>query len=437
MGQVFIDEKGPQETIRIPNTYRDDRRINLGDDLMRSYVADVLYIPEDSLENVNKEYLELVENYRSGQKNKIEKELKGIDILKGNFNFGVASMKEVNSSFYLNLFSMLLDANVSNLLFSVNKMSMVIDARLTQWILQLKAKRFIDSAILFKYSLTKYCELEASEEVIRNLFDPEKTINEILYSIQKDLKEFVAKHKNISRMRNQIAYYKKMIKDIGNGKKLANNVVFEKVSFDWEKVSSDVDLWLSENKLNGIWQPEQSTLILDQGIPSKPFESIGFGNIMVEKDSEEFAGLQLADMLVVITGSYISKLASAVRYDKSEPDKPKHLDAKWFELESHQFDLISKMTEFLFGNDHIYSVIGDTYFDETHLFEMYCRYISSFSNYENYVKKSSELHVKDMFSYLAAATNEKWKLGVQNEFFARNMYGDYMTGIKEGLLRKL
>ncbi|MGR5907955.1 hypothetical protein ACT7DL_16420 [Bacillus paranthracis] len=62
-----------------------------------------------------------------------------------------------------------------------------------------------------------------------------KTINEILYSIQKDLKEFVAKHKNVARMRNQIAYYKKMIKDIGNGKKLANDVVFEKVSFDWEK----------------------------------------------------------------------------------------------------------------------------------------------------------------------------------------------------------
>ncbi|MEC3133660.1 hypothetical protein P9Y16_30835, partial [Bacillus cereus] len=137
MGQVFIDEKGPQETIRIPNTYRDDRRINLGDDLMRSYVADVLYIPEDSLENVNKKYLELVENYRNGQKNKVEKELKG------NFNFGVASMKEVNSSFYLNLFSIILDSNVSNLLFSVNKMPMVIDARLTQWILQVEAKRFI------------------------------------------------------------------------------------------------------------------------------------------------------------------------------------------------------------------------------------------------------------------------------------------------------
>ncbi|HHT7062908.1 TPA: hypothetical protein ACTZ17_005502 [Bacillus cereus] len=68
---------------------------------------------------------------------------------------------------------------------------------------------------------------------------------------------------------------------------------------------------------------------------------------------------------------------------------------------------------------------------------MYCRYISSFSNYDNYDKKKTELHVKDMFIYLAAATNEKWELGVQNELFARNMYGDYMTGINEGVIRKL
>ncbi|WP_142955117.1 hypothetical protein [Bacillus cereus] len=54
-----------------------------------------------------------------------------------------------------------------------------------------------------------------------------------------------------------------------------------------------------------------------------------------------------------------------------------------------------------------------------------------------YVKKSNELHVKDMFIYLAAATNEKWELGVQNELFARNTYGDYMTGINEGVIRKL
>lgn len=75
-------------------------------------------------------------------------------------------------------------------------------------------------------------------------------------------------------------------------------------------------------------------------------------------------------MLVVITKSYISKLASAIRYDKLEREKPKHLDVEWFDLKQHQFDLISKMAQFLFGNDHIYSVIEDTYFDDTHLFEI-------------------------------------------------------------------
>ncbi|MCU5378635.1 hypothetical protein OCA08_15970 [Bacillus cereus] len=437
MGQVFIDEKGPQETIRISKKYRDDRKINLGDDLMRSYVADVLYIPERSLKIVNKKYLRLVENYREEQKNKVEKELKGIDILQGNFTFGAASMKKVNSNFYLKLLNILLDADVSNLLFSVNKMSMVIDARLIQWILQLEAKRFIDSAILFKYSLTKYCELEASEDVIRNLFDSQKTVNEILFSIQKDMKKFVAKHKNNSRMKYQLAEYKKMIKNIGKGKQLANDLAFEKVSFDWDKVSFNVDLWLSENKFKDIWEPEQSTLILDQGIPSKPFESIGFGNLMVEQDSEEFVGLQLADMLVVITGSYISKLASALRYDKTQPEKSKHLDTEWFDLEEHQYDLIFKMTQFLFVNNNIYSVIGDTYFDESLFFEMFCRYINSFSSYESYCEKSSELHVKDMFKYFVAASNEKWKIGVQSEILTRNIYGDYITGIKEGVIRKL
>ncbi|WP_257150498.1 hypothetical protein [Bacillus cereus] len=35
-------------------------------------------------------------------------------------------------------------------------------------------------------------------------------------------------------------------------------------------------------------------------------------------------------MLIVITGSYISKLAFAVRYDKSEPEKSNHLEAGVF-----------------------------------------------------------------------------------------------------------
>ncbi|WP_431030104.1 hypothetical protein [Lysinibacillus sp. LZ02] len=437
MGQVFIDEKGPQETIRISRNYRDDRRINLGDDLMRSYIADVLYIPERALENINKNYSELVKNYREGQKNKVEQELKGIDILQGNFKFGIASLKKTNSNFYLKLFDILLEEDVSNLLCSVNKMSMVIDARLTQWILKLDTKRCIKSAKLFKYTLTKYCEIEASDEVIRNLFDSQKKTKEILDSIQIDLRKFVTKHKNNPRMKLQLKNYKEMISTIQNWKHLADNLVFEKVSFDWDKVSFDIDLWMTENKLKGIWQPEQSTLILDQGIPSEPFETIGFRNIMVEQDSKDFVGLQIADMLVVITGSYISKLTSAHRYDKAEPEKPKYLEKEWFDLEEHQFDLILKMTQFFFGTNNTYSFIVDTYFDESLIFETFCKYVSSFSSYENYQKKSSTLHVKGMFDDYKDASEKKWNLALENEIFIRSFYGDYITGIKEGIVRKL
>lgn len=437
MGQVFIDEKGPQETIRFAKKYVDNRRINLGDDLMRSYVANVLYIPEISSDIVNQKYSAIVNTYKTEQKNKVHKELKGTDILHGQFKFGIASLKKINSTFYLNLFNILLEGNVSNLLLSVNKMSMVVDARLVDWILKLESKRFIKSATFFKYSLTKYCELEASEEVIRYLFDPEKKISEILYSIQADLRNFVANHIGIPRMRDQLFEYKNMIKIIGNGKHLAEELIFEQVSFNWDKVGFDVDLWLTELKFKDIWQPEHSTLILDQGIPSKPFESIGFGNILTEQDSNNFIGLQITDMLVVLAGSYISRLSSALRYDKAEPATPKNLEEEWFTLEEHQFNLILKMTNYFFENEQTYSYIGDTYFDETLFFEMYCRYISSFSNYNIFTKRTVSLHIKEMFKLYFIASKEKWNLGLQNERITRNIYGDYITGIKEGVIRTL
>lgn len=121
-------------------------------------------------------------------------------------------------------------------------------------------------------------------------------------------------------------------------------------------------------------------------------------------------------MLIVITGSYISKLAFAVRYDKPEPEKPTHLEVKWFELNWYQFELISKMLKFLFGNNPIYSVIGDTYFDVTPLFEIYCRYIDSFNNYDN---KIGVLHVKDMFSYLVSVTTEKMRIRSTKRAFCK------------------
>lgn len=42
-----------------------------------------------------------------------------------------------------------------------------------------------------------------------------------------------------------------------------------------------------------------------------------------------------------------------------------------------------------------------------------------------------------MFKYYIAVSKEKWSLGVQNELLTRYIYGDYVTGIKEGIILKL
>ncbi|MDA2184787.1 hypothetical protein LS996_27145 (plasmid) [Bacillus cereus] len=49
-------------------------------------------------------------------------------------------------------------------------------------------------------------------------------------------------------------------------------------------------------------------------------------------------------MLIVITGSYISKLAFAVRYDKSESEKSNHLEAGVFWAKMVKFRACSEQS---------------------------------------------------------------------------------------------
>jgi len=185
MDYLYIDEKGPQETIRVSNPYNEDKKIKLGNDNMHVYVADVIKINKDSLSIIEENYKLLEKQYIASRN--FDKELKGKDILDRNFKFGIASMKNRELDFYNSLIGLLLENQVDNLLLSINKMSLVADKRLTDWILELEKKRFIESAWLLKYSLVKYLEIEASASVILSIFDPNKSNREVLTEIQKDL----------------------------------------------------------------------------------------------------------------------------------------------------------------------------------------------------------------------------------------------------------
>ncbi|TDL76167.1 hypothetical protein [Peribacillus frigoritolerans] len=437
MDYLYIDEKGPQETIRITTPYDGEKKIKLGNDSMYVYVADLIKIKEECLHEIEEKYEMLERNYMSSRNfldNK--KELKGKDILDKNFKYGIASLKGLEVDFYNSLFDLLLENDVDNLLFSINKMSLVADNRLSDWILKIEEKRFIPSAKLLKYSLVKYLEIEASNIVIQSFFDSNKGNREVLTEIQKDMIAFVEKNKHIQRMKVQIQNYKEIIQTIRKTKHLIQEAPFAVVSFDWNKVSFDLDLWITEMDLINKINMQSAELILDEGIPLEPFKKLNFPSIKENEDSATHVGLRISDVLVVIAGKYISKLAIEVRYDKNNPEKRKLLSSDWFQLNEKQFNLLKKMNKYFFPNDSTYCFVVDTYFDDALLFETYFRYIGSYETFNAY-KEHLEAHVDQHFKYLAGKFSSKYELALENDIVTRKVYGSTLSGIKAGIVRTI
>ena len=177
-------------------------KIAYADDDMHSYVANIIKISESNISKVEKDYINIENRYLSTRNFKEGKELKGQIILKGNFGWGVASLKKNELEFYTKLFEILNENSVENLLFSINKMSLLVDSRLLNWILDMQDKRQF-SAFELKYSLTKYAEIEASENVIAKFFDKNTSLKDLLTAIQKDLEGIVNRNKGNKRMHNQ------------------------------------------------------------------------------------------------------------------------------------------------------------------------------------------------------------------------------------------
>ncbi|MDQ0229165.1 hypothetical protein [Metabacillus malikii] len=436
MDYIYIDEKGPQETIRITAPYDEEMKIKLGSDRMNVYVADLIKVNEAHLHEVEKRFVLIEETYKSSRRFSSQRELKGMDIIKDNFEFGIASLKDNELHLFHSLFDLLLETKVENLLFSINKMSLVADKRLRSWILNLEEKRLIDSAWLLKYSLVKYLEIEASSEVVKTIFDLTKSNKEVLTEIQKDMTAFVHKHKHIRRMELQLLEYKKIIQTIRNTKHFVRDRPFDKVSFDWEKVSFDVDLWLTEMFFANKYNKSSTELILDQGIPVEPFKNLQISSIKNDQNSTEHVGLRISDILVVLSGKYMSKFTRELKYDKNSPEKRKVLSIEWFQLDEKQFHLIKKIKEYLFPEHSMYCFIVDTYFDDSVFFETYLKYISNYETFDKYIKDLHN-HSEQHFAFFTNLAITRWQTAINKEREISATYGSVNSGINKGIVRPI
>ncbi len=443
MKYLFMDEKGPQNSFKITKPFDKVNKLAYADDDMHSYVANVIQIERTVYGSIEKEYCQIVETYLSTRKqlqqslkNK-SRELKGLDLIRTNFDYGIASMKGNEVQFYISLFKMLNQYDVDNLIFMISKMSIITSSRLTNFFYFLDEETEFSSFIA-KYVLTKYAEVEASKKVIEALLNKALPTRPLLKLIKEDLNRIINNNQGNMRMSQQLAIYQQLITAMDrviNNHKIKLLEPELKLSFDWNKVKWAFDLWMTEQGF-----PDKNieyTLFLDEGIPSNIFTELNINKIEEDCDSRDYVGLQITDMIVVLIGKLVSQMTANTRYDFNKPDQRVLLNKEYFDLNEQQYNLISELNRFLLDKETNYHFVNDAYFDESLLLQVYIGYITSFDNFEQYNSVKSKDHVDCYFKNFVKQSEEKYSEGMKNESLTKCMFGSLKEGIEDGTVRPL
>lgn len=443
MHYLFMDEKGPQNSFKISDPFDKKNKLSYANDNMHSYVANVIQIEKTVYGSIEKEYCQIVETYLSTRKQLQEslkiksRELKGLDLIRTNFDYGIASMKGNEVQFYISLFKMLNQYDVDNLIFMISKMSIITSSRLTNFFYFLDEETEF-SPLIAKYVLTKYAEVEASKKVIEALLNKALPTRHLLKLIKEDLNRIINNNQGNMRMSRQLAIYQQLITAMDrviNNHKIKLLEPELKLSFDWNKVKWAFDLWMTEQGF-----PDKNieyTLFLDEGIPSNIFTELNINKIEEDCDSRDYVGLQITDMIVVLIGKLVSQMTVNTRYDFNKPDQRVLLNKEFFDLNEQQYNLISELNRFLLDKETNYHFVNDAYFDESLLLQVYIGYITSFDNFEQYNSVKSKDHVDCYFKNFVKQSEEKYSEGMKNESMAKCMFGSLKEGIEDGTVRPL
>ncbi len=437
---LFMDEKGPQNSFKISNPFNKTNKISYANDNMHSYVANVIQIDESDYMQIEREYKKIVDEYLSNRPQlkaslkKKGKELKGLDMLKSNFECGIASMKENELKFYINLFDLLLKYNVENLLFMISKMSVITSSRLISFLYFLDSNTDY-SPFIVKYVVTKYAEVEASEEIIKALLDKSLPTKNILELIRNDILDICEKNPDNARMSKQIGIYKQFIMAIDRVLNCEIKLVEPDLplSFDWNKVKWAFDLWMSERSSKETI--DQWWLFLDEGIPQDIFAHLNFDKIEANCNSKDYIGLQITDMIVVLIGKLISQLNLTTRYDFEKSDQRVLVNRGYFNLSEKQFDFIIKLYQFILAREGKYHFINDIYFDDSVLLQTYIEYIASYKNFENYNRMEETQHPELHMKYFIKISEMKYEEGMRNEVLMKSIYGTIKAAVEDEMFR--
>lgn len=446
MNYMFIDEKGPQETIKISHPYDSVNKIKLGDDKMQDYIASVINVDGSRLDVLDKDYKILEESYKKERRFlDNNKELKGKDIFGKKLRFGISGMRKREIDFSDKLIDILIENQVRSSLFIVNKISIIADIRFNDWLFSLEKIKLLDSHTKqfslnsiwnVKYTLIKYLKNEANESVVHSMFNFNKSNKSVIYEILNDLKLFIENNSSIKRMKKQIQAYKDLVTIIKKSKHMIQDSLLteRKVKFDWEKVSFNLDLWMSEMSIINDFKKENTVFFLDEGIPDTPFEHLELKKIEKNQVSSDHVGLRICDVLVVLIGKMVSEFSIDTDYDKNKPEERKLLSEEWFDLDESQFKLIQKLNLFLFPSNSQFCIINDTFFDISVVLEAYFKYIGYYKNFFDYNAHIKD-HVENHFKSVYTIANEKWSASIDIEKKIKLIFGSMENAVTSKFIK--
>lgn len=435
---IYIDEKGPQEHLRLAK--RDQglspnhpmQRFSIGNDQTVDYVMAAVDIPVPNLSDFESEFKFLEESYLKNTQYKGE--LKGAHLLKNNhLDNGIASLPERETQYYLNLLELFEKYNVTTCIVTESKIASLVNGRLKNWILDVSEGMHLSPQIL-DYVLVKYVTIEASKSVLECMLDVNKTVPQILTAIRADLTKIVGDTDESNlRMKDQVNTYLEIIGIVDAG--LYSAVYDPKTSgeFDWDKIAFSLSLWIEERNL--FESDNTYTLFLDEGIKSENIGGDLYQSIHCNQISSNVVGLRCADLLASLIGKLIVQLNLATLYDSNHPKERALLSSDWFNLNSKQLLLVKKLTRLIVDSGEQYSLTVGTYFDDAIHLMGYFRYVSRFSDETILTQASAE----DEFGLVRELVESYWAtMGELPAKLACLYPGKTVSEvIKEGLLKPL
>lgn len=435
---IYIDEKGTQESFDISDPFDWHSKIKYGNDMMRNYMANIWMIDNDSMQLFDDELIQIEKRYNDKRQSSVD-ELKGEILLKGNFKNGIASMRKGSVDFYTELIKLCLKYKSNNMMYSVSKMNMLSSAKLSSWIYTLDSKRLIDNPYLLMYSITKYLDIEANEDVIQKLVKKEYSQFDLLSSIYKHMSRFIhdASHSN-NRMTYQIEEYKSICSIIRKSKYLAEKTAYgETAKFNWGNVRFGIDLWCIENTHFNNVNPNDIICYLDQGINPNHFEGLHFQDIKSEQNSMLVSGIRVSDYIVALIGKLTSKLTLDTRYNPNKPSQYVNISDEFFDIKQDQFDLICLVFDYVFGDDNKYTYVVDTYSDSPEITRSFISYIASYDSYADFICIPNNKHSLNVINLYRSYTHQRWRASYGHIAVIRKTYGSYINAVNDGFMRPL